>query len=561
MFNLIFTSVNAQKKSFYPEGTENKKSQNKHQKEDRSKEEYQYKNYYYLALKQKALDNFDEAVKYFEKCIKLNNLEAASFYEISKIYLEKNNIKESLEYAKKAFFLEKENKWYAVFYAENLFVNKKYLEAIKVYKNLIKLDKENEDYYLELAKNYLYNNDLKSAIRTYNALETIKGINHYTSTQKHKIYTELKDFKNAARELELLLSEYPFDIQIYEMLSDCYILEGDFDKAFDTFQKIVKLNPNSATIHLTLSDYYLHRGNHEKYEEELEKAFLSKYLDPVTKLKKIVPLLSSLTSNTDSSFLFIFKLSNILISLYPELETPNMIHAELLQMDNQLESALFYYKIVVKKNPNQQRSWEKLLFLELELTNLDSLNTYSEQAIELFPTNSLFYYLNGLSYFYNKDYLNTIEAMEIGINFVASNPNLSSEIYSILGNSYNEINDFKKSDESFDKALEFSPNNVQVLNNYAYYLSLRGENLKKAKQMSMKTIEMFPNEANYFDTYAWILYKMKNYMEAKIWMQKALDITESQTFYDHMVDILTELGELEQAEIYRIIEPKNENNE
>ena len=79
--------------------------------------------------------------------------------------------------------------------------------------------------------------------------------------------------------------------------------------------------------------------------------------------------------------------------------------------------------------------------------------------------------------------------------------------------------------------------------------------------MSAKTIEMFPNEANYYDTYAWILYKMKDYTEAKIWMLKALDISESQTFYDHMADILTELGELEEAELYRVIPPKNEDNE
>ena len=94
------------------------------------------------------------------------------------------------------------------------------------------------------------------------------------------------------------------------------------------------------------------------------------------------------------------------------------------------------------------------------------------------------------------------------------------------------------------------PDNVQVLNNYAYYLSLRGENLERAEEMSKKTIEMFPEEANYLDTYAWILYKMKKYEQAKSWMQKALDISESETFYSHMAEILTELGEKEEAELY-----------
>ena len=42
-----------------------------------------------------------------------------------------------------------------------LFSNKKFYEAVKVYKNLIKQDNKTEDYYLELAICYLYNNDLK----------------------------------------------------------------------------------------------------------------------------------------------------------------------------------------------------------------------------------------------------------------------------------------------------------------------------------------------------------------------------------------------------------------
>ena len=45
-------------------------------------------------------------------------------------------------------------------------------------------------------------------------------------------------------------------------------------------------------------------------------------------------------------------------------------------------------------------------------------------------------------------------------------------MYSILGNSYNEIKEYINSDKSYEKSLEFLPENVTVLNNYVYYLSL-----------------------------------------------------------------------------------------
>ena len=547
-FFYVFTNVNAQNKTFYPIGTQNKNS-NK-QIEENSKDDSQYKSYYFTAIKQKSLENFEESIKYFEKCIRLDKEQASPYYEIAKIYLLKKELQESYNYSKQAYQIDKSNKWYAQFYADILFKTKNYYESAKIYKSLIKQHKEKEDYYLDLAKVYLYDNNLRLSIKIYNDLEKLKGVNHYTSTQKHKLYLELKDFNKAATELENLLIEFPYDTEIYEILSDCYILSGDFDKALEILIKLSELKPNSPSIHLSLSDFYLQKGNYKKYKEELLLAFSSEKLDVQLKIKKIVPLLTPIYENKLENFDFVFELSKIIVEIHPFDAMSNYIYADLLRIDQKTELSVSYYKKVVEINKNEIGAWEEMLFLELRLNKLDSLNTDSEQAIEIFPTNPVFYYLNGLSFYYKKNYEKTIEPIKIGVNFVVSNPNLSSEMYSILGNSYNELKDFENSDISYERALEYIPNNVQVLNNYAYYLSLREENLERAEEMSKKTIEMFPEEANYLDTYAWILYKMKKYEQAKNWMQKAINISESETFYSHMAEILIELGEKEEAEFY-----------
>tara|TARA_B100001094_G_scaffold331580_1_gene400427 strand:+ start:879 stop:2594 length:1716 start_codon:yes stop_codon:yes gene_type:complete len=547
-FFYVFTNVNAQNKTFYPIGTQNKNSNKK--EEEKSNDDFQYKSYYFTAIKQKSLENFEESIKYFEKCIRLDKEQASPYYEIAKIYLLNKELQESYNYSKQAYQTDKSNKWYAQFYADILFKTKNYYESARIYKSLIKQHKEKEDYYLDLAKVYLYDKNLRLSIKTYNDLEKLKGVNHYTSTQKHKLYLELKDFNKAASELENLLIEFPYDTEIYEILSDCYILSGDFDKALEILIKLSELKPNSPSIHLSLSDFYLQKGNYEKYREELLLAFSSEKLDLQLKIKKIVPLLTPVYENKLENFDFVFELSKIIVEIHPFDAMSNYIYADLLRIDQKTELSVSYYKKVVEINKNEIGAWEEMLFLELRLNRLDSLNTDSEQAIEIFPTNPIFYYLNGLSFYYKKNYEKTIEPIKTGVNFVVSNPNLSSEMYSILGNSYNELKDFENSDISYERALEYIPDNVQVLNNYAYYLSLREENLERAEEMSKKTIEMFPEEANYLDTYAWILYKMKKYEQAKSWMQKAIDISESETFYSHMAEILIELGEKEESEFY-----------
>ncbi|WP_431199734.1 tetratricopeptide repeat protein [Mucilaginibacter sp. P19] len=79
-----------------------------------------------------------------------------------------------------------------------------------------------------------------------------------------------------------------------------------------------------------------------------------------------------------------------------------------------------------------------------------------------------------------------------------------------MGDCYHELKNIKSSDESYEKALTYNPDNAFTLNNYAYYLSLRNEQLEKAAAMSAHSNELQPNTASFEDTYAWILFKQKN---------------------------------------------------
>ena len=147
VFNLCVSLLSAQNNFF-----NHKTTTKQHQKEDQDKSDYQYKNYFYSALKQKSLENYSQAINFFEKCIKLDKKQPAAYYEISKIYSVQEKLSESLKYAQTAYDLNPKNKWYALYYAENLFLNKKFYESIKVYKSLIKQEVNNESYYKSVKK-------------------------------------------------------------------------------------------------------------------------------------------------------------------------------------------------------------------------------------------------------------------------------------------------------------------------------------------------------------------------------------------------------------------------
>ena len=100
--------------------------------------------------------------------------------------------------------------------------------------------------------------------------------------------------------------------------------------------------------------------------------------------------------------------------------------------------------------------------------------------------------------------------------------------------------------------MKINSDYVYVLNNYAYYLSMEGKQLKKALAMSKKTIDAEPDNATYLDTYGWILFLMGKPEEAKPHFKHAMLYggKESVVILDHYAEVLFALGEYDRAMVY-----------
>jgi len=102
---------------------------------------------------------------------------------------------------------------------------------------------------------------------------------------------------------------------------------------------------------------------------------------------------------------------------------------------------------------------------------------------------------------------------------------------------------------AYDSCLVWKDDNIGCLNNYAYYLSVKGERLNEAEQMSLRTIKAEPNNPTYLDTYAWILFRLGRYDEAKVYIDRTManDPDSSAVMLEHAGDIYYKAGEKEQA--------------
>jgi len=103
--------------------------------------------------------------------------------------------------------------------------------------------------------------------------------------------------------------------------------------------------------------------------------------------------------------------------------------------------------------------------------------------------------------------------------------------------------------KAFDAVISIDPENWLAMNNYAYYLSVRNENLEKAEQLSGKAVRANPDNSTYLDTYAWVLFMRKDYSLAKFYMETAIKNggDKNGVIVEHYGDILFMLGQKDKA--------------
>ena len=535
----------AQWKSYYPEG----KSKNKKAVEQEvDKDDFMYNTHFFGALKAKSLENFEEALKQFQKCIKLDDKQAVPFYESALINKNLGNLALAEEQIKIATSLNEKNRWYQIVYAEILFSNQDFKNAAVQYKKLLLSEPGNEELYYMLADTYIYDNNFLKAIAVYDDLEGNKGVEKMISMQKHKLYMELQKKKSAIKELVNLLTKFPNDIEALEILSEVYLLNDEKEKAFEIFKKLAIIAPNNGRIHLTLADYYREQGDNIKSFEELQLAFKSTKLGVDIKVRILVSYFQLLAVN-DIMHEQAYTLAKLLIEAHPTEVKPHAVYADILYTDNRFNEAKEQYLLVLEKDKTKSQVWNQVLFIQAEQNDFEGMLKTSEEALTYFPTDPLFYYFNGVSNKRFKHYPEAISVLEMGIEFVIDNEMLLLEFYSSLADSYHAIKEHKLSDEYYEKALAIDSNNVLVLNNYAYYLSVRKIKLERAKEMSLKCNELGKDNGTYQDTYAWILYELKEYEQAKEWIEKALENggDKSAVVVEHYGDILYQLKDVEDA--------------
>jgi tetratricopeptide (TPR) repeat protein len=512
------------------------------------KEQIDFNFIFHNANKERILGNYEIAANLFLKCIQIAPKEPTPYYELAHIFEDSKETKLALEYAEKAVTLAPDNYWFRLLYAHALQRDGNSVDAIKQYEILIEKNGGNIDLYFDIAGMQLYSGKYKDALENFNLIEKQMGITEEISVQKEKIFIKLGDVDKAANEIQLLIEAFPDELKYQVLLADLYIANELTEKAFEVFKTILEKDPQNPYAHLSLYDYYKNENENEKATESIKKAFASTELDIDTKVKILISYYSA-TEQESELIKEAFELNKILIKTHPNEAKAYTIYADFLYREKKLEGARDNYLKAIEFDNSKFAIWSQLIFIESELMDNDSILKHSKTAIELFPNQPLFYFFYGSINLQKQNFEEAIEYLTIGKDYIIDNAPLLAQFYANLGDAYNGSKKYEESDKAYEEALKIEPKNIYVLNNYGYYLSLREEKLDRAEELSALCNELEPDQSNYQDTYAWILYKQGKFVQAKEWLEKALENggKNNAVILEHLGDVYSKLNNIVKA--------------
>ena len=510
--------------------------------------------YYFLgAVRLKEKGELDAAFDMYSHCLEIDPQSAAVQYEMAQFYMFLGQVQKGEGLLRKAVSLEPDNYWYKQTLASHFRKKGENEQAVGVIEEIVERFPSRLEPLMELVDLYARLEDYKKVVHTLDRLEKLDGKSEQISMEKFRMYLQMGDMEKAFTEIENLVAEYPYEMRYLNILGDAYLENGRSEEAYPIFRKVLNEEPGYAPAMLSLASYYEKTGQDSLYRAQLDSVLLNRNVENEMKVNIMRQLIVRSERGDKDSTKIVGLFDAILEQEQPNADVAMLAAQYLLskKMDDKATSVL--HKIV-EIDPENKPAHLQLLSFAISKNDLDEVVRICTPAIEYMPEALEFYYYKGLAHYQKDQNDEALKVFEKGVRQVneQSDKALVSDFYAIMGDIFHAKKMDVEAYAAYDSALVYKDDNIGVLNNYAYYLSVERKDLDKAEEMSYRTVKAEPKNDTYLDTYAWILFEKGKYAEARIYIDQALQHggTESSVVVEHCGDIYFHCGEIEKAVEY-----------
>jgi len=510
-----------------------------------------YDNFFLEAIVQREKGNSDAAFDLLRHCVDIDSTRSEAYFYLAQYYGALKQKDKMLGMMKKAVDLEPDNTTYLETLANVYISQRQYAEGIEMLERLYDKSRERDEVLGMLVQLYEQQQDYDNAIRTLNRLETLEGKSERLSFAKSSLFTQKGDKKAAISEMKKLADQYPHDNNYRCLYGNTLYVNGQQKKALAIYHEILKDDPDNRNAQMAMLAHYNEQHDSAAANRLIEEILLNKQSsteDRVTLMRQVIG--ESERAGGDSTR--VLQLFHRMLDL-PQSDADMALfcatYMNLKKMPKDSIGAVLEKAIQIA--PDNAAARLQLVSYAWQNEDRDKVIALCKEARQYNPDEMAFYYYQGIAYYQNSQLDEALDAFQNGIGVITqqSDPAIVSDFYAVMGDIMHQKGMDREAYAAYDSCLQWKDDNIACLNNYAYYLSVKGEQLDKAEQMSYRTIKAEPKNATYLDTYAWILFMQKRYSEARIYIDQTLqnDSDTSAVLLEHAGDIYYHVGDTDKA--------------
>ena len=407
-----------------------------------------FQDYFYEAIKQKSIENYDKAIEALEKGKAIEPENPIVYFELGKNYLSQKKYKDAYDNFEKVTQMEPKNRWAWVGMYDVCYETHDYNQAIVVVEKLVEFK---EDYKEDLTSLYMNTQQFDKALDLINELNEKFG-----KTEKRELYkaTILKDSKYQSAEKNNLIEQikkFPKEESNYIALIYLYSQSNQEEKAQEIAEKLEKAIPTSDWAQVSLFKFYLNNNNGDDAVKAMNIVFPSRKIDSKIKHRMLNEFLLFAKNNPKYE-----PDLDKAISYFDNDKEVNVAKeiGKFYYSKSDWDKAIKYFEMHLKNEAEDVETQLLLMQAYTEKQQFSALAKKADELTQLFPTQPQFYYYAGLANNQLGVFKKAVTILESGLDFVIDDEALEINFNIQLGEAYSGLGDSKKKEMYFTKANE-----------------------------------------------------------------------------------------------------------
>lgn len=451
---------------------------------------------------------------------------------------------------------------YAGSYLANHYVREGRLnEAVAIYEVMEKHKPDNISLVGNHAELLTRSERFDEAIELYKRLERSLGKNIATTQRICNIKIWQGDTVGAFEEIDTLIALQPRSIDALQMAASAASAFGFPEKALAYLERAKAIDPTNGTTYYYAANAYKELGREQEYEDAIISAIMGDELGYDAKLELLRYYISEVLDSEkfEETLAPIF---DTLISQYPRDYALRKVYASYFIVLNRFGDAAEQVELAIDFDPSNIEDYSTLARLCVSSDNFPKAAEVLKRGIALAPQNiELCELLSGV-YLLSENYNEAIAVLNDALTIQTLTGMERSRLLCGIADAMQNMPERESEAAAvYEEALAADFSNSLAMNNYAYFLATHRGDLLKAKDLIGRAVLYNPGSATFYDTYAWVMFKLGDLQEAKRYIDLAIlsendsygeDVAEvSAEILDHAAQIYEALGQYDKANEYR----------